>query len=263
MTRDVPLDFFVLFSSTTGLLGSSMLGHYAAANTSSPCSPLQAQGQLPAVAVSQGVWEEMRDSGYQARVTQGSLFRWPPRALEAFGLPSARVDADHDRERRLTMLKSVYEAGADDRSANCSDRGRPRPARTNREPVCCPDSKRPTDRAPQFAHGLRQARRLTEFARPRRTSTSIAGCSTRHGFADVGRSENQAGRGIGRGSSTLAFNHPTVGALVAYIEKQLPQLFEAVDPVQRVEPISQVDEDDDLSEDELAALLADKLARVQ
>jgi hypothetical protein len=71
--------------------------------------------------------------------------------------------------------------------------------------------------------------------------------------------------GIGRSlPSTLAFNHPTVGALVAYIEKQLPQLFASVEAEPASEPVSHEDtEDDDLSEDELAALLADRLARVQ
>ena len=33
LTRDLELDYFVLFSSTTALWGSARLGHYAAANT--------------------------------------------------------------------------------------------------------------------------------------------------------------------------------------------------------------------------------------
>jgi acyl carrier protein len=71
--------------------------------------------------------------------------------------------------------------------------------------------------------------------------------------------------GIGRVlPSTLAFNHPSVGALVAYIEKQLPDLFGAAEDAGATPAAPPADgEDDDLSEEELAALLADKLARVQ
>ena len=71
--------------------------------------------------------------------------------------------------------------------------------------------------------------------------------------------------GIGRVlPSTLAFNHPSVGALVTYIEKQLPHLFEVAEDAGAVPAGPVADgEDDDLSEEELATLLADRLARVQ
>ena len=58
------LDFFVLFSSTATLFGSSRLGHYAAANQflDGLAHRRQAEG-LPALSVNWGAWEEMSALG--------------------------------------------------------------------------------------------------------------------------------------------------------------------------------------------------------
>jgi hypothetical protein len=80
--------------------------------------------------------------------------------------------------------------------------------------------------------------------------------------------------------TTLTFNYPTVSALVEYLQRELgskaPPLA-APEPIAESVPIAPVsaatngaappqlpiaDRDDDLSEDELAALLAEKLAQI-
>jgi myxalamid-type polyketide synthase MxaE and MxaD len=61
LSRDLPLDFFVLFSSATTLFGAGRIGHYAASNQ--PLDFLarwrRAQG-LPALSIDWGAWEEIR-----------------------------------------------------------------------------------------------------------------------------------------------------------------------------------------------------------
>jgi len=86
LTQETALDFFVLFSSTTALLGSALLGHYAAANTFLDSFAHHRRGcQLPVIAINWGVWEEMRaTSDYQARVAQGGLL--PLATARALGL---------------------------------------------------------------------------------------------------------------------------------------------------------------------------------
>jgi NAD(P)-dependent dehydrogenase (short-subunit alcohol dehydrogenase family) len=61
LTRDLPLEAFVLFSSTTALLGVAGLGHYAAANQflDGLAHRRRSQG-LPALSVNWGTWEVMR-----------------------------------------------------------------------------------------------------------------------------------------------------------------------------------------------------------
>jgi acyl carrier protein len=69
--------------------------------------------------------------------------------------------------------------------------------------------------------------------------------------------------GIGRKlPSTLTFNFPTVAAIAGQLEKELPELFNRPPSVAVVPSVSAPSElDDDLSEQELAALLAEKLGR--
>jgi myxalamid-type polyketide synthase MxaE and MxaD len=271
LTREGPLDFFVMFSSTTGLLGSSMLGHYAAANTFlDTFAHYRRSHQLPAVAVNWGVWDEMRaTSDYQARVAQGGLLPLATaRALEAFGLMLGAKDAQITvASADWTMLKSVYEA----------KRRRPFLERLGSRPAPRTAGAREADLLTRLEAARRTERHglLVDFVR--RAASQVlalpaAEIEVDRGLFDLGMDslmsvdlKTRLESGIGRSlPSTLAFNHPTVGALVAYIEKQLPQLFASVEAEPASEPVSHEDtEDDDLSEDELAALLADRLARVQ
>ncbi len=61
LTLDEPLDFFVMFSSTTALWGSRELGHYAAANQFLDAMAYHRHSLgLPALTVDWGAWDEMR-----------------------------------------------------------------------------------------------------------------------------------------------------------------------------------------------------------
>jgi acyl transferase domain-containing protein/acyl carrier protein/SAM-dependent methyltransferase/NAD(P)-dependent dehydrogenase (short-subunit alcohol dehydrogenase family) len=64
LSAGLPLDFFILFSSTAGLFGASNLGHYAASNQflDSLAHSRRAQG-LPGISINWGAWNEMRFLG--------------------------------------------------------------------------------------------------------------------------------------------------------------------------------------------------------
>jgi acyl transferase domain-containing protein/acyl carrier protein len=61
LSRNLPLDFFVLFSSIASVLGASRMGHYAASNhfLDFLAEWRQAAG-LPALSINWGAWEEIR-----------------------------------------------------------------------------------------------------------------------------------------------------------------------------------------------------------
>ena len=83
LSRDLDLDFFVLFSSTTALLGARRLGAYAAANQflDGLAHHRRHAGQ-PAISINWGTWDQMQVSEEDRRgfVQTGLL---PMRAHDA------------------------------------------------------------------------------------------------------------------------------------------------------------------------------------
>ena len=79
LTRHLPLDFFVLFSSATAVLGSVGQGNYVAANTFLDVLAAQRRSQgLPALSVSWGAWEEV---GMMASLDQREQERWTKQGI--------------------------------------------------------------------------------------------------------------------------------------------------------------------------------------
>src|SRR5207245_9614922 len=109
------LDYFVLFSSTTALLGVKDLAHYAAANTFlDALAHCRRSAGRPAVSINWGVWDELGGGSADPQETfaGAGLRRMPsPRALKVLGhllysdAPQVMV-ADVD----WATLKPVYEA---------------------------------------------------------------------------------------------------------------------------------------------------------
>jgi microcystin synthetase protein McyG len=114
LSADQPLEFFVDFSTTTALLGSSDLAHYAAANAVIDALACQrrASGKA-ALSVNWGTWDRLNvDSKDRERITRGGLRPMPTAvglaALESLlttGATQAMV-ADVD----WPVLRSAYES---------------------------------------------------------------------------------------------------------------------------------------------------------
>ena len=74
LTRHLPLDFFVMFSSGAALLGSPGQGNYAAANSFlDSLAYVRLAAGLPALSIDWGIWSEV---GMAARVDQQHHRRW-------------------------------------------------------------------------------------------------------------------------------------------------------------------------------------------
>ena len=106
------LDFFVMFSSTTSLLGSSNLAHYAAANQFLDAMAHQrAADGLPGLSINWGTWEEMGGTPEEQRRLYREAGLHPMAsepALEALGrllgtdtAQATVADIDWDRLRAL------------------------------------------------------------------------------------------------------------------------------------------------------------------
>ena len=106
LTSELTLDCFVLFSSSTALLGAQGLAHYAAANAAldSLAHARRAAG-LPALSINWGTWERMRLASAQAQAFFESAGLRPMPASEALGMLElalqSRPSAARDRLDRL------------------------------------------------------------------------------------------------------------------------------------------------------------------
>ncbi len=277
LSRAQPLDFLVMFSSTTALWGVAGLGHYAAANTfmDALAHERRRTGQ-PALSVNWGTWDEMRvaSAADQAAFAQGGLLAMDSaKALHILanlldGPAPQRVVASVD----WTVLKPVYEAR------------RPRPL--FRE-VAAP-SRRTAAQVPTrgIADELREApraeRREKLIAYVRQEVASVLGLPPgepvplAQGLFEMGMDslmsvelKSRLERGLSHPlPSTLTFNYPNVGALAAFIEAEVlggAPVFDAQPPaaVDAITGSIGGDEDrDELTEDELAGLLAERLNRL-
>jgi NAD(P)-dependent dehydrogenase (short-subunit alcohol dehydrogenase family)/acyl carrier protein len=90
LTRDVPLDFFVLFSSVASLLGHSGQGNHAAANSfEDALAHARRRAGLPATSINWGPWAELGSvarTGVEDRlVAEGFTALAPEAGLEALG----------------------------------------------------------------------------------------------------------------------------------------------------------------------------------
>lgn len=281
LTAEQPLDAFVLFSSTTALWGSRDLAHYAAANqTLDALAHYRRDLGLPALSINWGTWDEMRvaSADEQQTVASYGLGRMPAeQALEALGallgtalaqVAVAAVD--------WQVLKPAYEAR------------RPRPllahmavAASSAPPAPAPDD----DDRPALLRridGLSGSERRQAIAAfVRETVARALGISQvrqiddRQGLFEMGmdslmsvelkgRLERSVGQSL---PATLTFNYPSVAELTTFFADELlaetPLPAEAPVAPGVPEPPPAVFATDELSEDDLAALLAARLARLQ
>jgi acyl transferase domain-containing protein/acyl carrier protein len=279
VTRDLELDFFLLFSSTTGLLGSRELGHYAAANTFLDALAWQRRAAgRPAVSVNWGVWDAMRlDSAEGQRLVSASGLRpmSSERALAAFGrlLASDRpqtVVAAVDWDALIPVFEARRRRPFFDRLRIQHDTSRKSAMPARASVIDRVRSAKARDRRDVLVEYIRgEAARVLGH--------DAAQLDVRQGLFDMGLDslmsvelKSRLEKGLGHKlPTTLTFNYPTVEAIASFVLIDVPGLVEPVVEREAIAPPAAAPPQDapataldDLSEDELATMLASRLAGI-
>jgi NAD(P)-dependent dehydrogenase (short-subunit alcohol dehydrogenase family)/acyl carrier protein len=116
LTRTLPLDFFVCFSSTAALLGAGNLGSYAAANSFvESMTAIRAAEGLPFTCINWGTWQTMRLASREAQTRYASGGMLPMAddiALEWLEYLLRRSDLRQPMVANInwTIFASLYEA---------------------------------------------------------------------------------------------------------------------------------------------------------
>jgi acyl carrier protein len=272
-----PVDFFVSFSTTTALLGSAQLAHYAAANAVlDALACLRRVEGRPALSINWGTWDQIRSVSEQDRIwiARGGLRPIPTAAgldalesLLATGATRAIV-ADVD----WAVLRSVYETRRAQPLLSRLTKGVTPRARQEADSRAVPPI---ADRLARAPAGTRREL-LLEFIRDQ--VAAVLGLdeskpiSTESGLFDMGMDSlmsvelrRRLERGVRRTlPSTLTFNYPSVSALAAFLERDIQGVSSAA-PVPTAPAVSKPSDDhlDELSDAELEARLLARLEEVR
>jgi acyl transferase domain-containing protein/acyl carrier protein len=273
-SRSQKLDFFVMFSSTTALLGSRNLAHYAAANQFlDGLAYRRAAEGLPALVINWGTWDEMGDIPEEQRTAYRKSGLHPMRsslALNALGRllgsPAsqavvAEIDWDvlrgfYEARRRMPFLSSLATA-------------------PGKETVAAPAAAEKSDLAAAVARALPGDRQEMVTAFVRGHAAAVLGLrpdevDVKAGLFEIGMDslmsvelKGRLQKGVGMPlPSTLTFNYPTVIGLSSYLLEKLGPVPASADVPDQPPPPVPPAEDDERSEDELAAMLADALRKL-
>ncbi len=297
LTRDLELDFMVLFSTTTALLGASGLAHYAAANCFLDATAQSARhAGRPVHSINWGTWDRMRAASKDMQDCYRKVGLMPlssDEALEALGrviagnIPQAVVARiDWERYKPLVEAKRprafLYRIGKlrattpQTAGEAVGDRDEiPRPAGAGRS------EPRPRDETVCLMERLASIPAdtridvLEDFVRTE--AGIVLGLDADEpiardlGFFDLGMDSLMAvefrrrlERGAGKSfPSTLTFNYPTIQALAAFLARGFGEMppQTVAKPVPRTELVAENTAADlsDLSESELEARLLARL----
>jgi hypothetical protein len=276
MTRDLPLDFFVLFSSVAAILGSRGQANYAAANAFlDGFAHLRKAAGLPALTINWGAWSGNGMASAQGKRGEARLSAQGIRSIEpgqGFELLERLIVGDHAQvcvfpvdwttftaqySGRLSALPlTVIEAGKDLIAKRSVDDGSL--------------LKRILESPPRQARQVLRNHIRSEAARVLGFPVNRVGFQL--GFSEMGfdslmalefrdRLQMDLGRKL---SSTLTFDYPTIDALNDYVGTLLEIGFGD----QPVEPLSQtatsmISSFDDLSGEDLMASFDKEMAMVQ
>ncbi len=260
-TEDLPLDFFVLFSSAASVLGTRGQGAYGAANAGlGALAPLRRSRGLPALAVDWGPWEAagMAEgaAGSRAWPSLGIGRLDPEEALDALGvlLDAGSVQAAAIAIDWPEFLAAFPAGGAPPLFAEVPRERLPARGR----PAADPELRRRLEAAPAHSRRGILLSELGSILRRTMGTTGDRAIDPRTPLPELGLDSIQAVEvrdsleaSLGRNlPATLLFNYPTLEALAAHLDQDL---FGAAAPE------GQADELESLSEDRIAELLAEKL----
>jgi len=283
LTRDLPLDFFVLFSSAASVFGPIGLANYAAANVflDALASYRKSRG-LPALSIGWGPWE---DVGMARAVGGKRVSQWNAEGFDTMETGLALDLAGRLMRRESAQIavlsvdwpKFLRKFGAGQAPPLFAEFAREAASGPGREVSAAkPDLLRRLDAAlpaerpdilVNFVHD--HAVRVLGFDK----STTL---DPDRGFFDMGMDsllavelKNHLQSGVGRPLlPTVVFDHPNVASLAEYLAREILSLKvspeSAIPQTGEAGPRAAAREDrKELSEAELEALLADKIKRIK
>jgi acyl transferase domain-containing protein len=285
LTRDKPLDLFVLFSSAASIMGSPGQGNYAAANAflDGLAHHRRSLG-LPGLSVNWGSWDEV---GMAARLKETEGQRWSASGIGWIGVDQGLATMERlilDNEVQAAVLpidwsKFFERVPADSVPPWLKEMARDTaPVVDAGPPELLEKLNAATlgERLDLTVNSLRQqaARVLAmdddHLPDPRRTLNEL-------GFDSLTAVEfcNRVSRSIGqRLNPTVLFDHPTLEALSGYVLRDLLDLATEAGSGQRAEgsdttlateafeeSVAALDEVEMMSEEEMDALVTSQLTR--
>ncbi len=285
LTRELALDYFVLFSSTAALWGAQHLGHYAAANSFlDALAHLRRARGLPALAIDWGTWSEMRATTAAQRESYQQFGLQPMPSELALGAMGDALVRPNLAEVAIAAvdwrrLKPAYEARRVRPFLALMDNTRDHAVAALEAPMPHPclvtelaaiedlDSRRRV----VFSYVLAEVARTLRIGRPEKIDPDA-------GLFDLGIDSLMAAelttkleRAVAQPlPSTLVFNYSTVTAIVDFLAHDVlgttaqasPAAPQSVEVHPSVAAGAAAESLDDLSEEELEASLAATLARL-
>ena len=269
LTKEMPLDFFILFSSQTGLLGNAGQANHAAANAFlDSFSAYRQAHSLPALSIDWGAWSEIGAAAekvereQQRLATQGQGFIDPTQGIQAFAHLLPQTDA-HVAVMPIDWGKFLS-ASADNSPFFAELAGQPQI-----------QAEEQTQRSEQSI-GFRERWLQTDvtqqssvlMAHLQSVAAQVLGFSSssqvplRKGLMDLGLDSltaielrNHLAKSLEQPlPSTLLFDYPTLDALSQYINQEI---FKPDSPAVVSEPLSQQDSNIDTDIDDLFTSILD------
>jgi len=284
-TRDLRLDFFVVYSSMAGVLGSAGQGNHAAANAFLDAFACHRRDQgLPAVSLAWGAWSEVgaaADRQVDRRVSaQGIDVITPARGLELLEL---LMEAGGSQYAIFPVQWEKFLARAPAQRTPFLDGVRPVTRRATRS-AAAPVGPAAATTASMLeelreATPARREKLLLDFVREHVArvvaAPSAEAIDPREPLNEMGLDSlmavdlrNRLGKGLGLARSlpaTLVFDHPTVDALTRYLLKEVVQPLAAsaapVDATVNTDSAPDGDNIDNMSDEEVERLFAEKMKR--
>jgi NADPH:quinone reductase-like Zn-dependent oxidoreductase len=284
LTRDLPLDMFVLFSSAASLMGSPGQGNYAAANAFLDALAHHRRAlKLPALSVNWGSWDEV---GMAARLKESEGQRWEAAGIGWIGVEQGLATLERlmldDRVQAAVLpidWAKFFEripAGSEPawlaEVAGTARSGAPAEESGPPELLEKLQAVTPGERMELTVDGLRrQAARVlamddAHLPDPRRTLNEI-------GFDSLTAVEfcNRLSRSIGqRVNPAVLFDYPTLESLAGYVLRDILGLETATEAsaspsedAAAQEPSNVLDDVENMSEEEMDALVTAQLERLE
>jgi phthiocerol/phenolphthiocerol synthesis type-I polyketide synthase C len=282
LTREMPLDFFVLFSSVAALMGLPGQANYAAANAFLDALAWQRQREgLPALTINWGPWAEVGLAAVQTnrgdRLAQRGLGSIPPQeglavlgrllrqtAVQVAVMPFAadRWRQSHPQAAETSLLRHLLAAQVDTPAMTTpADEADVRTALLALEPGRPRRAYLEAHLQQQVAQVLRLAPNRVEIQRP----VKQLGLDSLMAVELRNRLESSLGVTL---SATLVFNYPTIAAMAPYLAQKMGISLEAAaaEPVAdntAQQPADIVASVKQLSDAEAEALLLKELAEIE